>query len=344
MNNPMNAIVKRFVESADEGLVRVLRMSTLDPPEMASISCAKRIDFGPFLRSIKMDPKDIDKTDAPIQSDILTEATEAMERIQASVAIGYDELLDVPELSDKSARLLEDIMDCLEDLTDALLPAIIETRRTERQDKNRPAYGIIAHGELCSAETFVVPRGCTIVFLAPPGGFTFIGWTSRKMMDQRLIDDVRADKGHKKLYMVYYHEGSVVRDQYFGTHDAKKECDWIYTGVVRLPLPRKRSEEAVKNHIVERIHGDDTSLSQFVRADRPGIYVVNSCRVTTDDKVWENTVKRNARALRQDTDECKRLLKCKDRHACKRLSYDSHFGFWWQLHPRAWKSIYDPNM
>lgn len=161
----MNALVKRFVKSADEGLLRVLRMSTLDPPEAKSIACAKRTDVGPFLRSIKMDPNKTED-DAPLQSDILTEATEAMEYLRESVDIGY-ELLDVPELSDKSARLLEDIMDCLEDLVDAPLPAIIERRQKERQDKNRPAYGIIAHGALCSNKTFVVPRGCTIVFLAP---------------------------------------------------------------------------------------------------------------------------------------------------------------------------------
>lgn len=337
----MKARVAKFIKAATEGLLRVRRMSTLDAPEAKSIACGKTVDFGLFLRSIKFDSIATPSDDVgPLQSDILTEATEALEYIQESVTIGY-ELLDHPDLTDRAAGLLEDLLDCLEDLLDFSLPKIIETRRNERQNKTRPAYGIIAHGALCSNKTFVVPRGCTIVFLAPPGGFTFIWWTAGKMMEQRLIDDVREGKGYKKLYMVYYHEGSVVRDQLLDEHEPT-ESDWMYTGVVKLPLPRRRSRDV---NIVERIRISGSRLSDLVRADRPGIYVVNSCRVTTDDKTWENTIKRNVRALGQDggADQRRRLLACKDRHACKRFSFDSHFGFWWQLHPRAWVTLYEPD-
>jgi len=302
----MKARVAKFIEAADQGLLRVRRMSTLDALEAKSIACVKTVDFGPFLRSIKLDSNATPSDDAgPLQSDILTEATEALEYIQESVTIGY-ELLDHPDLTDRAAGLLEAVLDCLEDLLEDTLPKIIETRRNERQDKTRPAYGIIAHGALCSNKTFVVPRGCTIVFLAPPGGFTFMWWTAGKMMEQRLIDDVREGRGYKKLYMVYYHEGSVVRDQFLGDHDPQTESDWIYTGVVKLPLPRRRKMDA---DIVERIRISGSRLSDLVRADRPGIYVVNSCRVTTDDKTWENTIQRTVRALGQDgADQRRRLL------------------------------------
>lgn len=306
----MQARVQQFmfdVDTAHDRIKRMISTGLLTPAEEARLACMKDHAIlqvtKDFLKSVDFDPSLRIKPKAHVQADLMIEAKEILDLLNAAY-IGAQDLLDEYDMGNVSTRHLDKIIACIASIMNDLQKFIHDRGRAMRT-RDRPVYFITGHGNLCAhSSEFVVPRGCTVVVVTPPGGVAYGSTAERldgfpRLYDATFVQKVRNQSSDFEYYTVYYNEGSVMQEQTveFTGYGAAPPPSRNYeiSGLFKIPFDRFRIPQELSD-----LEGE-IRISSLVGSQGPGIYVVHTCRTAQTLKDWQAVLKRDARVQKNKT-------------------------------------------
>jgi hypothetical protein len=300
----MQTQVQSFMFQLDTARIRIMRMMAtgqLRPEEEANFVCLTDTGFvhssNDFWSSMQLEPTFRIKPKAHLQADLVIEAKEILELLNSAYVAAYD--LFEYDMRNTSARHLDTMIACMAS-TLKYLPKFIEDRSRALRTAERPVYFIAGHGGLCSMENFVVPRGCTVVVLTPPGGVAYARVSDRfdgflNKFGAKFVEKVRKQSLDFDYYAVYYNEGSVMQDQVveFSGHGD------VVEGLYKIPFSRLsiRNPKSLLGDVQGEIR-----ISCLVGSQGPGIYVVHTCRRAATMNSFKETLQRDKRVQKNRTD------------------------------------------
>lgn len=297
----MQLRVQAFLFDLDKARMQIQRITStgqLSPVEEAKLSCVNDKAFSQhtteFMKSEKFDAMLRIRPVNPLQADIVMEAKEVLELLNSAYVGAYD--LFEHNMRNASVRHLEQMIACMASVLD-FLPKFIENRSRSLRTTDRPVYVIAGHGGLCDLAEFTIPRGCTVVVLAPPGGYQFADIAKKldgfmKKFDASFVQKVRNQSSDFGYYVAYYNEGSIMQDQvveFSGYGAATPSRDVLVSGLFKIPFERFRTPKTLDD-------GEGPiRISSLVGSQGPGIYVVQSCRVAETPGSFAETLQRDRR-------------------------------------------------